>query len=155
MKGTLALANTNITCVLFADALRCSVMRDGAIARVNPCDLVVGDIVVLQVRLFGSYYFILLCYQAGDAIPADCVIVDESEVYSNESALTGILSQQYFRLPYCCSFNSSIPLLMLSGEPEDLSKSVRKDPFLLSSCLLTEAQDKVLALVIGITLLQY
>jgi len=88
---------------------RCSVMRDGAIARVNPCDLVVGDIVVLQ---------------AGDAIPADCVIVDESEVYSNESALT--------------------------GEPEDLSKSVRKDPFLLSSCLLTEAQDKVLALVIGI-----
>lgn len=35
------------------------------------------------------------------------------------------------------------------GEPEDLCKSQQKDPFLLSSCLLTEAQDKVMALVIG------
>lgn len=54
---------------------RCSVLRDSAIARVNPSELVVGDIVVLQ---------------AGDAIPADSVIIDDSVVYSNESALTGI-----------------------------------------------------------------
>ena len=62
-------------------------------------------------------------YQSGDAIPADCILLDDGVVYSNESALT--------------------------GEAEDLPKSRDRDCFLLSSCLLTEAEDKVRAVVIG------
>ena len=38
----------------------------------------------------------------------------------------------------------------LTGEAEDLRKSIDDDCFLLSSCLLTEAEDKVHAMVIGI-----
>ncbi|CAE7572387.1 ACA6, partial [Symbiodinium microadriaticum] len=53
---------------------RCSVVRSGTIERLNPTELVVGDILILQ---------------AGDAIPADCIILDEGVVCSNESALTG------------------------------------------------------------------
>jgi magnesium-transporting ATPase (P-type) len=45
-------------------------------------------------------------------IPADSVMVVNNQVASSESALT--------------------------GEPEDLHKSINKDCFLLSSCLLTE-----------------
>lgn len=87
---------------------RTSVLRGGAIERVNPKDLVVGDIVVLQ---------------AGDAIPADSIILDKVVVLANESSLT--------------------------GEPDDLKKQRDKDCFLLSSCLITEGED-CRALVIGI-----
>jgi magnesium-transporting ATPase (P-type) len=87
---------------------RCSVLRNGVVDRINPADIVVGDVLVLQ---------------AGDAIPADCIIADKSVVRSNESALT--------------------------GEAEDIRKSLDDDCFLLSSCLLTEAEDKVHAMVIG------
>lgn len=87
---------------------RTSVLRGGAIERINPKDLVVGDILVLQ---------------AGDAIPADSIILDKVVVLSNESSLT--------------------------GEPDDLKKTREKDCFLLSSCLVTEGED-CKALVIGI-----
>ncbi len=53
---------------------RCSCLREGAIVRVNPNDLVVGDIVVLQ---------------AGDMIPADSIILSKHTVLTNESSLTG------------------------------------------------------------------
>eukprot|EP01031_Cornospumella_fuschlensis_P049938 gene49938-61131_t len=53
---------------------RTSVLRAGAIERINPKDIVVGDIVVLQ---------------AGDAIPADSIILDKVVVLANESSLTG------------------------------------------------------------------
>eukprot|EP01041_Mallomonas_annulata_P014625 gene14625-31118_t len=85
---------------------RTSVLRDGDIERINPKDLVVGDVIVLQ---------------AGDSIPADSIVFDNSIVSSNESALT--------------------------GEAEDLKKSRAKDCFLLSSCLVTEAEDKLYAMV--------
>lgn len=88
---------------------RCSVLRDKQFHRINPDDLVVGDIVVLQ---------------AGDSVPADCIIIDDFAVSSNESSLT--------------------------GEPEDIKKRKDGDPFLLSSCLVTEAEDKVKCVVIGI-----
>lgn len=88
---------------------RCSVLRNKKVSRINPSELVVGDILVLQ---------------AGDAIPADCIICDPAAVVrANESALT--------------------------GEAEDIRKSLDGDCFLLSSCLLTEAEDKIHALVIG------
>ena len=79
---------------------RASVLRDGSIQRVNPADLVVGDIIILQ---------------AGDMIPADSVICTSNTVLANESSLT--------------------------GEPLDLKKSLAKDPFLISSCLLTEGEE--------------
>lgn len=87
---------------------RTSVIRDGGTQRVNPVDLVVGDIILLQ---------------AGDSIPADCVLVDSSTVMCNESALT--------------------------GESDDLKKTKHKDCFLLSSCLVTSGEDSR-AVVIGI-----
>ena len=51
-----------------------SVLRNGDIEQINPCLLVVGDILVL-----GS----------GDQIPADSVIIDSNEIFCSESALTG------------------------------------------------------------------
>jgi len=88
---------------------RCSVLRDGTIERINPRDICVGDILVLQ---------------AGDMIPADCIILTHVvEIKTNESSLT--------------------------GEPEDISKTRDKDCFLLSSCLITEGEE-VKALAIGI-----
>jgi P-type Ca2+ transporter type 2C len=53
---------------------RCSVIRDSQIERINPKDLVVGDIILLQ---------------AGDAIPADSIVCDNNVIKCNESALTG------------------------------------------------------------------
>ena len=122
---------------------RTSVLREGVIERINPKDLVVGDILVLQVSritscLFHSFlnkhYLAHFCLhtsyssffphnQAGDAIPADSIIFTQDFVLSNESSLT--------------------------GEPDDLKKSVAKDCFLLSSCLVTEGEE-CRALVIGI-----
>lgn len=58
-------------------------------------------------------------------ITADAIIIDDNvKPLSNESSLT--------------------------GEPDDLKKSKAKDCFLLSSCLITESEDQVRALVIGI-----
>jgi calcium-translocating P-type ATPase len=91
-----------------AEDERCSVFREGVIERINPMDIVVGDILVLQ---------------AGDSISADCIICDDSTVLSSEAALT--------------------------GEPEDMKKSKNRDPFLLSSCLITAA-DETRAMVVGI-----
>jgi P-type Ca2+ transporter type 2C len=87
---------------------RCSVIRNSQIERINPKDLVVGDLILLQ---------------AGDAIPADCIVCDNNVIKCNESALT--------------------------GESDDLAKSKLKDCFLLSSCLVTEGEESH-AIVIGI-----
>lgn len=68
---------------------------------------------------------IILIIQAGDQIPADSIIFDHNKVLANEASLT--------------------------GEPDDLKKTKDGDPFLLSSCLITEGEE-VRALVIGIGL---
>lgn len=91
-----------------ADDDRCSVMRNGTVVRLNPKELVVGDVV---------------CLQAGEAIPADCIMLDKVKLLANESSLT--------------------------GEPDDLKKTRDGDCFLISSCLITEGDD-TRALVIGI-----
>lgn len=78
----------------------CSIMRDETMDRYPVEDIVVGDI---------------LCLQTGDAVPADCIIIDNSEITTNEASLT--------------------------GEGEDLKKSTRDDCFLLSSCLVVEGDD--------------
>eukprot|EP01041_Mallomonas_annulata_P010440 gene10440-21785_t len=87
---------------------RTSVLRNGTIDRINPIDLVVGDIIKLQ---------------AGDSIPADCIIINHASIMCNESALT--------------------------GESDDLKKSSTGDCFLISSCLITEGDDDTIALVTG------
>jgi len=87
---------------------RTSVLRNGDITRINPMEIVVGDIIVMQ---------------AGDMIPADCVICDKNTVLVNESSLT--------------------------GEPDDLKKNKDKDCFLLSACLVTEGEESR-AIAIGI-----
>ena len=87
---------------------RCSVIRDAKIERINPKDLTVGDVLLLQ---------------AGDMIPADSITCGASVMKVNESALT--------------------------GEPEDVKKSIDKDCFLLSSCLIT-AGEETRAVVIGV-----
>ena len=53
---------------------RCSVIRQGEIERINPSELVIGDIILLQ---------------AGDMVPADAIIADHNVMMANESALTG------------------------------------------------------------------
>jgi calcium-translocating P-type ATPase len=53
---------------------RTSVCRAGTIERVNPADLVVGDVIVLQ---------------AGDMIPADSIVLNHAVVAANEASLTG------------------------------------------------------------------
>ena len=58
-------------------------------------------------------------------IPADCIICTQNEIKSNESGLT--------------------------GESDDLKKSLEGDCFLLSSCLITEGEE-IRAVVIGIGL---
>lgn len=74
---------------------KCNVTRNGICLNINPADVVVGDIVSLQ---------------AGDAIPADCLLLDGCTCKSNESTLT--------------------------GEADDVIKG-KDDPFLLSSCTIT------------------
>lgn len=83
-------------------------INKGQKTAINPKDIVVGDIVVLQ---------------AGDAIPADCILLhmDSPILKSNEAGLT--------------------------GEPNDLKKTIENDCFLLSSCLVTDGECR--ALVIG------
>ena len=51
-----------------------SVLRKGEIEQINPSDLVVGDIMVLQ---------------TGDQINADAVMIDGNEIFCSEAGLTG------------------------------------------------------------------
>ncbi len=68
----------------------------------------------------------LIKLKAGDGIPADGILVEGDGVKANESSLT--------------------------GEPEDLAKHARKDPFLLSSSLLTDqgSSPEIFMLVIAV-----
>lgn len=76
-----------------------------------------------NVPSFPLHLFPLGAVQEGNVIPADCVICDHSHLLSNESSLT--------------------------GESDDVKKSKKTDPFLLSACLITEC-EQTHALVIGI-----
>ncbi len=53
---------------------KCKVMRDGQMRFIDSCDLVVGDVVLLE---------------AGDSVPADCRILEAASCKAEESALTG------------------------------------------------------------------
>ena len=88
---------------------QCSIVREETIDRYPVSDLVVGDILVLQ---------------TGDAVPADCIIMDNNQVVTNEASLT--------------------------GEGDDLKKSYMEDCFLLSSCLIVEGDDcRAMVIAVG------
>ena len=53
---------------------QCKVLRDGKMMHINSCDLTIGDVVLLE---------------AGDAIPADCRIIECASLKVEEAALTG------------------------------------------------------------------
>ena len=90
---------------------KCGVLRDDRKDVIPVNELVVGDVLILQ---------------AGDQIPADCVIFDtQSLCKSNEASLT--------------------------GEPDDLAKSRDVDPFLLSSChVIDVAGQECRAMIIAV-----
>ncbi len=78
------------------------VMRDGLIKVVKSEDVVVGDVVVLE---------------AGDAIPADCRILESYSMKAEESALTG----------ESVPVTKMVDVLMLSGEQKDVPLGDRKN----------------------------
>lgn len=55
-------------------AIKCSVLRDGVQQEINSSLIVPGDI---------------LLFQAGDMIPADCLLLESNELHANEASLTG------------------------------------------------------------------
>lgn len=55
-------------------ALKCDVLRDGVQAEVLSTKVVPGDIIILN---------------AGDMVPADCLIIEANELHVNEASLTG------------------------------------------------------------------
>jgi len=60
---------------------------------------------------------------AGDKIPADCVYLEGSKLKTNEAAMT--------------------------GEPIDISKSLEKDPFLLSGTSVSEGSGRCVVVAVG------
>ncbi|KAE9350600.1 Plasma membrane calcium-transporting ATPase 2 [Phytophthora rubi] len=64
----------------------------------------------------------VIILETGDKVPADAVLIHGSDLKCNESSLT--------------------------GEPDDVSK-VKKDPFLLSSCLVASGRGECLVIAVG------
>ena len=78
------------------------VMRDGVIKVIRSEDVVVGDVVVLE---------------AGDAVPADCRILESYSMKAEESALTG----------ESVPVSKLVDALMLSGSQKDVPLGDRKN----------------------------
>lgn len=55
-------------------SLKATVLRDGIVQDINSKLVVKGDIIILN---------------AGDMLPADCLIIESDELYANEASLTG------------------------------------------------------------------
>ncbi|ETI49836.1 calcium-translocating P-type ATPase, PMCA-type [Phytophthora nicotianae P1569] len=65
----------------------------------------------------------VIILETGDRVPADAVLINGSDLKCNESSLT--------------------------GEPDDVSKVHKKDPFLLSSCLVASGRGECLVIAVG------
>ncbi|KAJ8561501.1 hypothetical protein ON010_g8181 [Phytophthora cinnamomi] len=65
----------------------------------------------------------VIILETGDKIPADAVLIHGSDLKCNESSLT--------------------------GEPDDVSKVPKNDPFLLSSCLVASGRAECLVIAVG------
>ncbi len=55
-------------------SLKATVMRDGEAKEIESDEIVPGDVIILN---------------AGDMLPADCLIIESTELHANESSLTG------------------------------------------------------------------
>lgn len=55
-------------------SLKSTVLRDNKVAEINSSDIVAGDVLV---------------FNAGDMIPADCLLIESNELHANEASLTG------------------------------------------------------------------
>ena len=55
-------------------SLKATVLRDGIAQEINSKQVVKGDVIILN---------------AGDMLPADCLIIESDEIYANEASLTG------------------------------------------------------------------
>ena len=55
-------------------SLKSSVLRDGRVQEIDSKNIVAGDVLV---------------FNAGDMIPADCLLIDNNELHANEASLTG------------------------------------------------------------------
>ncbi|MDC4163297.1 cation-transporting P-type ATPase [Mycoplasma sp. T363T] len=86
---------------------KAKVYRDNNLVNIDSSELVVGDVIVLE---------------SGDIIPADCKIIESSNLYSNQSILTG----------------ESLPVkkMVYKDEPKDISTIERND-YLFSGCSIT------------------
>lgn len=65
----------------------------------------------------------VIILETGDKVPADAVLIRSQDLKCNESSLT--------------------------GEPDDVSKSSKEDPFLLSSCLVASGRGECLIIAVG------
>ena len=65
----------------------------------------------------------IVVLQSGDKIPCDGVLIEGIDIESNEASLT--------------------------GEPEDLKKTLQKDPFLLSGCQITSGIGRMVVIAVG------
>jgi len=73
------------------------VMRDGVMVTVKSEDLVVGDVV---------------CFEAGDTVPADCRILEAHSLKAEEAALTGeaMAAEKLVDVLMCADGQRSVPL---------------------------------------------
>ncbi len=73
------------------------VLRDGAVITVKSEDLVVGDVV---------------CFEAGDTVPADCRILEAHSLKAEEAALTGeaLAADKLVDVLMCAEGQNSVPL---------------------------------------------
>ncbi|MBR2377230.1 MAG: cation-translocating P-type ATPase [Clostridia bacterium] len=91
-------------------ASTCKVLRDGKITAIKNEDVVVGDIVILE---------------AGDAVPADCRILENASVKAEEAALTG----------ESVPVNKTADTLTL-GENKDITLGDRKNMLYMGSTVV-------------------
>jgi P-type Ca2+ transporter type 2C len=87
-------------------------------------DLVVGDVIKLQ---------------AGDIVPADCVIINEQDLVVDESK---IAEDELNKEPKWQRYEEG-------KDPERMRKSLIYDPFILSSSLVLEGSATVIVCCVG------
>lgn len=87
---------------------RVKIYKNYSMDTIRSLDLSVGEIVYLE---------------PGDIVPADCLLLTEDEITTDES--------------------------MISGEGEAKSKSIAQDPFLISGSYLTEGSGKAIVICTG------
>ena len=87
------------------------VLRDGELTHVRSEDLVVGDVIILE---------------AGDAVPADCRLIECASIKAEEAALTG----------ESVPVNKKIDVLESKGNDEDVPLGDRKNMVYMGSTIV-------------------